>query len=45
MGVFGEAGVPSIVGVLMGWGFEKAFGEDGIVLPLLFPSRRVMGLG
>uniref|UniRef100_A0A2N9GSP7 Amidase domain-containing protein n=1 Tax=Fagus sylvatica TaxID=28930 RepID=A0A2N9GSP7_FAGSY len=33
------------VGVLMGWGFGKAFGEAGIVLLILFPSQWVMVLG
>jgi hypothetical protein len=45
MRVFGEVGVPSFVGVPMGWGFGKAFGEDEIVLPIVFPSWWVMVLG
>ena len=45
MGAFGEVGVPSIVGVPMGWGFGKAFGGAGIVFLILFPSRWVMVIG
>ena len=45
MGVFGEVGVPYIVGVLMGWGFGKAFGRAGIVSLIILPSPWVIVLG